>query len=117
MISKYQCTECSQKFDQTTAYCQDWRDPEKKLGCPKCHTFFIEKFTETTISKLAVALAVAAGASYALLVAVNPDMDIFLAIGAIPVAQSVYMIANRIISGPQNFMIIEPVKNTSTNSD
>ena len=39
----YQCLECKKEFDEQTAYCEDWRNPNKKLGCPECKTFYKPK--------------------------------------------------------------------------
>lgn len=40
---KMKCPECGGEFNAQTALCEDWRDPNKSLGCPHCGTFFIKK--------------------------------------------------------------------------
>lgn len=36
----YQCLNCKKEFNDQTAYCEDWRDSRKSLGCPDCKTFY-----------------------------------------------------------------------------
>jgi DNA-directed RNA polymerase subunit RPC12/RpoP len=36
----YRCLECKREFDDTSAYCKDYRDPDKKLACPDCKIFY-----------------------------------------------------------------------------
>jgi hypothetical protein len=40
-MRKTRCAECGHKFSDHEALCDDWRDPEKALGCPRCETFFV----------------------------------------------------------------------------
>ena len=37
--TKYKCAECSEVFSDREAICEDWRDEEKSLICPKCHSY------------------------------------------------------------------------------
>jgi hypothetical protein len=32
--------ECESEFNDKDAICENWRNPEKKLGCPSCKTFY-----------------------------------------------------------------------------
>lgn len=40
MKPQYTCPECGTGFNDQTAYCEDWRDKDKKFGCPGCRIFF-----------------------------------------------------------------------------
>jgi len=33
-----ECGNCNQYFSRKDAICEDWRNPEKRLICPKCET-------------------------------------------------------------------------------
>lgn len=35
------CPACSERFSLSEALCDDWRDPERSLGCPHCGTFIV----------------------------------------------------------------------------
>src|SRR5690606_5160183 len=43
MVTKYKCSECHTKFTDHEAYCENWREPDKKFGCPGCKTMFRKK--------------------------------------------------------------------------
>jgi len=36
------CLECDKKFNDKTALCDDWNDPQKSFGCPHCGTFYLK---------------------------------------------------------------------------
>ncbi|MEE4301834.1 MAG: hypothetical protein V2J24_20520 [Pseudomonadales bacterium] len=33
------CPECAARFRLSDALCDDWRDPDRALGCPRCGVF------------------------------------------------------------------------------
>ncbi len=35
------CSACGSEFKASEALCDDWRDPNKSFGCPRCGTFFV----------------------------------------------------------------------------
>lgn len=35
----YKCLHCQKSFTARQALCEDWRDPEKSVGCPHCGLF------------------------------------------------------------------------------
>ena len=37
-----ECSVCQHEFSHSEALCDDWRDPNKSFGCPKCETFFVK---------------------------------------------------------------------------
>lgn len=39
----YRCPECTHRFSDQTALCNNWRIREKSFGCPQCQTFFLKK--------------------------------------------------------------------------
>lgn len=41
----YTCPQCGGEFDDTTVYCEDWRDPKRNFGCPHCKTFLKKSMT------------------------------------------------------------------------
>jgi|GEM_PF-3532283 len=43
MVTKYKCSECHTEFTDHEAYCENWREPDKKFGCPGCKTMFRKK--------------------------------------------------------------------------
>jgi ABC-type uncharacterized transport system permease subunit len=50
------CTRCASPFSVSEALCEDWKDPEKSFGCPRCGTFFIRNMTPTSWQSLVVSL-------------------------------------------------------------
>ncbi|WP_445768400.1 hypothetical protein [Rheinheimera sp.] len=41
-MSLITCLECGHKFNDKTALCDDWNDPQKSFGCPHCRTFYLK---------------------------------------------------------------------------
>ena len=53
----YTCPKCTEQFSDRTAYCENWRNKEKRFGCPHCKTFYIRKFIRSTIhTKILIAV-------------------------------------------------------------
>ena len=51
------CLNCKVEFDESNAYCENWLEPNKKLGCPDCHTFHLKvdkKFKLTNVLELVI---------------------------------------------------------------
>ncbi len=43
------CPECTTRFRLSEALCEDWRDPDRALGCPHCGVFLrVERGPERT---------------------------------------------------------------------
>lgn len=40
MTKMYQCSLCHTEFSDHDAYCENWKEPDKSFGCPKCKTMF-----------------------------------------------------------------------------
>lgn len=36
------CIACGTSFKASEAICDDWRDPNRSFGCPKCGTFYVK---------------------------------------------------------------------------
>ncbi|MCC5451881.1 hypothetical protein LMJ53_09110 [Rheinheimera sp. UJ51] len=45
---RYTCTVCQAQFDDSSAYCEDWRDPTRRFACPRCHTFYVKRVSAKT---------------------------------------------------------------------
>ena len=110
MTFKYDCTECGHQFDSHSLYCENWNNPERKLGCPNCKTFFREKVTEQDRSNLAIALGVLTCAAMLYTLFTNPDSHASLAFTSLAAGYAVYRVINRILYGSQKRIILEPIK-------
>ncbi len=54
------CKICGTKFKVSEALCDDWRDPLKSFGCPKCGTFY-KKEMRPKLAELLIGGLVGAG--------------------------------------------------------
>ncbi|RXJ73191.1 hypothetical protein CS022_10570 [Veronia nyctiphanis] len=107
---KYDCTECGHKFDSQSLYCEDWSNPERKLGCPNCKTFFREKVAVRVRSNLAIVSGVLACTVMLYFFMTDQDSNTSLAFTSLAAGYAVYRAINRIICGSQNRLILEPIK-------
>lgn len=53
----YKCLECGSEFTDQTAYCEDYRNPSRKLGCPNRKTFFIKSNEKMAVRNFILTLA------------------------------------------------------------
>ena len=53
----YKCLECGTEFNDQTAYCEDHRNPNKKLGCPNCKTFYVKANKKIAVKNFILTLA------------------------------------------------------------
>ena len=58
MIIKATCPNCGRKFSSNEALCKDWRDPNKRFGCPACGKFLRQKVPPTTSLKVALLIII-----------------------------------------------------------
>ena len=86
------CLNCKTEFDQGSAYCEDWQEPTKKLGCPKCHTFHLkvdEKFNLVSTLEIIVFVISCFGTINAF---INSDIKTSIYFGIIFVANGILIL-------------------------
>ena len=88
------CLNCKAEFDQSSAYCEDWQKPTKKLGCPDCHTFHLkvdEKFDLVIILEAIIFMISCFGFINAF---INSDVKTGIYFGIIFVANGILILKN-----------------------
>jgi CXXC-20-CXXC protein len=53
---EYSCEECGTKFSAHEAYCENWRETNKKFGCPNCKTMYYKRFNSRYLRNLIVSI-------------------------------------------------------------
>ena len=110
MSINYECLSCGEKFDSTTLYCEDWRDPNRSLGCPNCKTFFKAEMRAKKWSWQAITIGLIVLFAIVGFVFIYDVKNKLLAVGAVPIAQVTAYLINHIILGAQKLYVLKCVE-------